>query len=102
MSANAYFHDPFIDVGQPNGCMLPAITVSGIQRGGFLALFPIQIVINPPSPLLHLQVIQRTLDPFRFPLRNVRVQFGRLDALVPHKLLDVTNVYPIFQQMRRK
>jgi hypothetical protein len=32
------FHEPFIDVGQPDGCMLPAITVSGIQRGD-LCLF---------------------------------------------------------------
>ena len=82
MTQNAYFHDPFIDVGQPNGCMLPAITVSGIQRGGFLALFPIQIVINRPSPLLHLQIVQRTLDPFHPLLCNVRIPLGGLNAAV--------------------
>jgi len=33
------------------------------------------------------------------PVADVRVPFGRLDAIVPQQLLDVADVYPIFEQM---
>jgi len=59
-------------------------------------------VMNCPSVPPQLEIVQRTLDPPQRRLGHVGVPFGRLDAAVSQQLLDVPDVYPIFEQMSGK